>query len=90
MADFRLEQDDDGQDTHIQEGIHQDSHHAHVQGAHHGLDHQHDDQHQHNIEYGGVPFDATDEQKDDNGHHGDVQDIGPAKTEKTPYAGSLQ
>ena len=89
MPDFRLEQDDDGQYAHIQEGIEQHRHHAHVKRAHNGLQHQQDHQHQHDIEHGGVSPDAPDEEIDDGGHHQDVQHIGPPEAEESEYAQQL-
>ena len=85
MADFRLEQDDEGQHTHIQEGVQQHRHHAHVQGAYHSLEDQEDHQDGHNVQYGGVSPDAPDQEKDKRGHHQDVQDVGPAEAEETEY-----
>ena len=85
MSDFRLEEDDEGQYAHVQEGVEEHRHHAHVEGAHNALEHQEGHQDQHDVEDGGVGPDAADEEKDDGGHHQDVQNVGPAKAEKTEY-----
>ena len=90
MADFRLEQDDDGQNAHVQEGVQQHRHHAHIEGAHHGLENEDKHQDQNDVQDCTVSPDAPDEEKDDGGHHENVQQVCPAETQKSEYARCLQ
>ena len=89
MADFRLEQDDDGQHAHVQKGVQQHRHHAHVQGAHHRLENEDEHQDQNNVQDRAVSPDAPDQEENDDGHHENVQQVCPAETQKAEYARCL-
>ena len=86
VTDFRLENDDDGQDTHVQEGVQQDRHHTHVQGGGDGLRHQQQGEYQDDIQDRGVTPDASQQEKNQQGNHPDIQDVRPAELQETEYA----
>ena len=90
VADFRLEDDDDRQDTHVQQGAQQHRHHPHVQGRRDGLPHQEQGQHQHDVQHRGVAPDAPQQEIDQQRDHPDVQDVRPAELQESEYAQHLR
>ena len=86
MADFGLEQDDDRQHTHIQQGSQQHRHHSHIERRDHGFEDEQEHQHQDDVEDGGVSPDTSDEEVNEESDHQHVQDVCPAETQKVEYA----
>ena len=86
MPDFGLEQNDDGKYTNVQECSQKGAHHPHVEGFYQRLQYEKHRQDKNYVKDAGVFPEASYEEKDDEGHHEDVQEVRPPETKKAEYA----
>ena len=74
MPDLRLEYDDDGQNTYVEDGFQQGCHHLHVQRLHDDAHHQQEKDGDEYLHSGGAP-DPPEKDEQDSRYHQDIENI---------------